>query len=92
MASGADAPAAFRAYLRDLRATRATGRATEHSYRPAVRALIEALGGAGAEAVNEPSHGEYGASDRRLSRASGPACEAPPPPSAHASRAAGGAP
>ena len=63
MASGADAPAAFRAYLRDLRATRATGRATEHSYRPAVRALIEALGGAGAEAVNEPSHGEYGAPD-----------------------------
>ena len=54
---------AFRAYLGDLRATRATGQATEHSYRPAVRALIEALGGADAEAVNEPAHGDYGAPD-----------------------------
>ncbi len=63
MASGADARTAFRAYLRDLQATRATGQATEHSYRPAVRALIEALGGAGAEAVNEPAHGDYGAPD-----------------------------
>lgn len=54
---------AFRAYLGDLRATRATGQATEHGYRPAMRALIEALGGADAEAADEPTHGDYGAPD-----------------------------
>ena len=63
MASSAGAPDPFGAYLRDLRATRATGQATEHSYRPAVRALIEALGGADAEAADEPAHGDCGAPD-----------------------------
>ncbi len=55
--------AALNAYRRELRKTRASGQATEHSYRPALKALIEALGGAGTEAINEPTHSAYGAPD-----------------------------
>ena len=61
MTSGSDSD--LRAYLRDVRQTRATGQATEHSYRPALKTLIEALGGAGAEAINEPTHSAAGAPD-----------------------------
>ena len=55
--------AAFRAYLRTLRGTRASGQATEHSYRPALETLIQATGGKGVRAINEPTQGEYGAPD-----------------------------
>ena len=55
--------AALNAYRRELRKTRASGQATEHSYRPALQTLIEALGGAGTEAINEPTHSAYGAPD-----------------------------
>ena len=55
--------AAFRAYLRALRSTRASGQATEHSYRPALETLIQASGGKGVRAINEPTQGEYGAPD-----------------------------
>ena len=61
MTSGSDS--GLRAYLRDVRQTRATGQATEHSYRPALKTLIEALGGAGADAINEPTHTAAGSPD-----------------------------
>ena len=50
-------------YLRSIADTRATGHATEHSYRLALQTLIEALGGDGTKALNEPSHVECGAPD-----------------------------
>ncbi len=55
--------AALRAYLRELRETRASGQATEHSYRHALQMLIEALGGDGVRAINDPKHSDYGAPD-----------------------------
>ena len=58
---------AFRAYCRDVGRLRASGRATEHSYRPALQTLIEDLGasvsGAGVEAINEPARVACGAPD-----------------------------
>lgn len=53
----------LRTYRRALQQTRASGQATEHSYRPMLQRLIEDLGGVGAEAINEPTHGDYGAPD-----------------------------
>ena len=50
-------------YLRQIRETRGTGQATEHSYRSALATLLEALGGPGTRATNEPTHGDYGAPD-----------------------------
>ena len=60
--------AAQRAYLRELRETRASSDATEHSYRPALKALVESLDGEGIMAINEPTKGEYGAPDFKVSR------------------------
>ena len=63
---------AFRAYCRDVGRLRASGRATEHSYRPALQALIEDLGasvlgagvsGASVDAINEPARVACGAPD-----------------------------
>ena len=54
---------ALRAYRSAMRQTNASGQATEHSYRPAFKALIEALGGDGAEAINEPARIVAGAPD-----------------------------
>ena len=54
---------ALRAYRGAVRQTHASGQATEHSYRPAFKALLEALGGDGAEAINEPARIEAGAPD-----------------------------
>ena len=54
---------ALRAYRRSVSETLATGQATEHSYRPALQALAEELGGDGVRAVNEPSHVACGAPD-----------------------------
>ena len=53
----------IRGFLRSIADTHATGRATEHSYRPALKLLIETLGGDGMRALNEPSHVECGAPD-----------------------------
>ena len=39
---------ALRDYCRDIERTHAAGRATGHSYRPALRTLVEALAGGGA--------------------------------------------
>ena len=43
--------------------TRSTGQATEHSYRPFLKTLIEELGGNGVTALNEPSQVQCGAPD-----------------------------
>lgn len=53
----------LRSYEKAVAQTLATGQATEHSYRPALKALIEGLGGNGVRAVNEPAHVECGAPD-----------------------------
>ena len=50
-------------YRNALSQERRTGQATEHSYRPALKALIEALGGDGVIAINDPTHGDAGAPD-----------------------------
>ena len=39
---------ALHEYRRDIDSTHAAGRATGHSYRPALRTLVEALAGGGA--------------------------------------------
>ena len=54
---------ALRAYRLEVERTHASGQATEHSYRPALERLIEALGGEGVRALNEPSHVACGAPD-----------------------------
>ncbi len=45
----------LKAYLRDVRDIHRKGNATEHSYRPALKVLLEGLRG-GIVATNEPSH------------------------------------
>ena len=55
--------AAFRTYRHEVARTYATGQATEHSYRPALQALIQALGGTGVRALNEPAQVACGAPD-----------------------------
>ena len=62
----------IRAYVRSISDTRATHQATEHSYRPALQALIEALGGDGVRALNEPSHVACGAPDFIVERSGVP--------------------
>ena len=54
---------ALRSYVRLIAETRATGHATEHSYRADLKGIIETLGGDGVRALNEPSHVECGAPD-----------------------------
>ena len=54
---------ALRAYGREVAQTHASGQATEHTYRPALKTLIETLGGGGVNALNEPSHVACGAPD-----------------------------
>ena len=54
---------ALRAYGREVAQARASGQATEHTYRPALKTLIETLGGGGVSALNEPSHVACGAPD-----------------------------
>ena len=54
---------ALRDYRRDVGKTRATGQATEHSYRSALQTLIEIQGGDGVRAINEPARVACGAPD-----------------------------
>ena len=61
--TAAGAGRALGVYRREVGRVRASGRATEHSYRPALQGLIEALGGGGARALNEPAHVACGAPD-----------------------------
>ena len=53
----------LRAYRRAISQLLATGQATEHSYRPALQTLVQALSGDGLRAINEPSHVVCGAPD-----------------------------
>ena len=48
------AATAITRYRSAVEGTYASGEATEHSCRPALKALVEELGGAGTEAINEP--------------------------------------
>ncbi len=63
---------ALRAYRRDVERTRVTGQATEHSYRPALQALVQTLGGADVRALNEPAHVACGAPDFIVDRRGAP--------------------
>ena len=53
----------FAKYCQEVRITRSTGQATEHSYRPGFADLLEHIGGVDILAVNEPTHADYGAPD-----------------------------
>ena len=53
----------FAKYCQEVRITRSTGQATEHSYRPGFKDLLEDIGGTEIHAVNEPTHADYGAPD-----------------------------
>ena len=57
------AAAVFRDYCREIGQTRATGQATEHSYRPALQKLIQDLAGGDVRAINEPQSVACGAPD-----------------------------
>ena len=48
---------AVRAYVQSVRSTFATGKASEHSYRPALQTLLESPGGL--KAINEPKRAGY---------------------------------
>lgn len=61
-------PNPYRAYLRELRANLAAGNATEHTHRPALKALLEGAA-VGVTATNEPKRIECGAPDFVVSRA-----------------------
>ena len=61
--TGQNTLSTIRAYLGSVRDTRATGHATEHSYRPALEELVETLGDDGMKALNEPSQVACGAPD-----------------------------
>ena len=64
--------AALRAYRRGVSRTRASGRATEHSYRPALQTLVAALAGRGFSVVNEPAQVACGAPDVIVMRGGAP--------------------
>ncbi|HUT59989.1 MAG TPA: N-6 DNA methylase, partial [Phycisphaerae bacterium] len=57
----------FSQYLDSVQRTLRTGKATEHSYRPHLKALIEALA-TKVEAINEPKRVECGAPDYAVCR------------------------
>lgn len=57
----------FREYLRQIQSELSTGQATEHTYRPALKTLLESLE-FGIEATNEPRRIECGAPDFIVSR------------------------
>lgn len=54
---------AMRTYLASVEQALKTGQAGEHTHRPALEALLEALGGPGVDAINEPRQIKCGAPD-----------------------------
>jgi hypothetical protein len=64
-------PDAFRDYLKAIEKNLATGSATEHTHRSALKALLEAVG-EGITAINEPRRIECGAPDYIITRAKTP--------------------
>lgn len=63
---------ALKTYLAAVQQALRAGNATEHTYRPAFKALIEALAGAGVTATNEPKQIECGAPDFIVARGTVP--------------------
>lgn len=59
---------AIRHYLTAIERAVKAGNATEHTHRPALEALLEAIGGEGIDAVNEPQRIACGAPDFILTR------------------------
>jgi len=54
---------AIQTYLHRIEQAHKAGNATEHTHRPALEALLEALGGDGVDAINEPRQIACGAPD-----------------------------
>ena len=63
----ADIQTILSTYIEAVAGAYATGKATEHSYRPAIKALVEALA-PGVVATNEPKRIECGAPDVILAK------------------------
>ncbi len=63
---------ALKTYLAAIEHAYRAGNATEHTYRPAFKVLIEALAGAGVIATNEPKQIECGAPDFIVTRGTVP--------------------
>ena len=61
----------FKTYLKEIDKNLSTGQATEQTHRPALKALLEAIG-EGITAINEPRHVECGAPDYIITRARTP--------------------
>jgi predicted helicase len=59
---------AFKQYLHAIEQELKAGKATEHTHRPALKALLEAIGGNGVLATNEPKQIDCGAPDYILTR------------------------
>lgn len=55
-------------YLQDVEQALKAGNSTEHTHRPALKTLLEALGGNDVRAVNEPKQIACGAPDYILTR------------------------
>lgn len=55
--------AALKTYLASIEQALKTGQSGEHTHRPALEALLEALGGSGVDAINEPRQIACGAPD-----------------------------
>jgi len=62
-----DTATTIRAYLSDLNKKLATGDATEHSHRPALKTMLEAIE-SGLNVINDPKRIECGAPDLRVLR------------------------
>ena len=63
---------AIKHYLQAIEQALKAGNATEHTYRPALKALLEALGEDGVRATNEPKQIECGAPDYIVTRGAVP--------------------
>jgi len=61
----------FKVYLKEIQKNLVTGQAGEHAHRPALKALLEAIG-EGVTAINEPRRIECGAPDYIIVRAGTP--------------------
>lgn len=67
-----DRDSAIRDYLKAIEAALRQGNATEHTHRPALKTLIEALAARGVQAINEPKHIACGAPDFIVARGTVP--------------------
>lgn len=63
---------ALKIYVQAIEVALKAGNATEHTHRPALKSLIEALAGTGVQAINEPKKIECGAPDFIIARGTVP--------------------